>query len=619
MSKCKKFLIYLAITFHMRHLILLLIAILISSTISANAQFVHANIVTIKAVAVKSGEIPEGVVINITVIVTPGTGKVFVSTLPYTEIDMQGSAQLAALTACDLLGLDFTKYDFFYEIKAEAPIVGGPSAGAVMTIATIAALKNLTLRDDVYMTGMIYPDGFIGPVGGIPYKLKAAAEAGAKIFLIPKGQRIVYIQEREVQKQGPFLIITTRTKPVDLVEYGKKLGVKVVEVSTIEEALWYYTGYIIEKPKLTINLSKYADLLKILAIKMKKSTLNFLKVVEKYTNVDEVKKIIKDGDKYFDEGYYYTATSKYFQAKIELRYLYYLNTIKDYDKLSREFDDIQAEIEMMKNYLKNLDVGVESFQIIGAAEERVALAENYLYKAKTSKDKALYYLAYSKERLESARLWLSLLNSIKEDIPINKEVLKKRAEFYLREAQSLIVYAHSIGGYPELINSAEEDLILARNLFDMDFYSGAAIMGIEAITKASLSIELIGVNNEMLNNKIQLVKESAESTLAEVEKIVTPILPIAYYEFAETQPDKILALSYYKLSERLAKLIQMVAKVYPERELIKVGYSPVTPHYDHVQVEHRIERKIIIPGNEAIEFIIGIIIAVYIIRKFRKN
>jgi len=603
----------------MRHLILILIAILVFPTISVNAQFINAKIVTIKAVAVKSGEIPEGVVINITVIVTPGTGKVFVSTLPYTEIDMQGSAQLAALTACDLLGLDFTKYNFFYEIKAESPIVGGPSAGAVMTIATIVALKNLTLRDDVYMTGMIYPDGFIGPVGGIPYKLEAAAKAGAKIFLIPKGQRIVYIQERVEQKHGPFLIITTRTKPVDLIEYGSKLGVKVVEVSTIEEALWYYTGYIIEKPKLTINLSKYSDLLKILAINMKNSTLNFLKVVERFTNVDEVKKLIKDGDRYFNKGYYYTATSKYFQAKIELRYLYYLNTIKDYDSLSREFDNIQAEIDMMKNYLKNLDVGIESFQIIGAAEERVALAESYLFKAKTSKDRALYYLAYSKERLESARLWLSLLNSIREDIPIDKEVLKKRAEFYLREAQSLIVYAHSIGGYPELITNAEEDVILARNLFEMDFYSGAAIMCIDAITKASLSVELIGINSEMLSNKLQVAKESAESTLAEVEKIVTPILPIAYYEFAETQSDKILALSYYKLSERLAKLIHIVAKVYPERELVKVDYPPVNPRYDHVQVEHRIERKVIIPGYKMIEFIIGILIAVYIIRKFHKN
>ena len=81
----------------------------------ASAQFVNESRVDIKAVAVTSGE-SRGVVIDITVIVTPGDGKVFVSTTPFTEIDMQGSAQLAALTACDLLGIDFMKYNFFYEI-----------------------------------------------------------------------------------------------------------------------------------------------------------------------------------------------------------------------------------------------------------------------------------------------------------------------------------------------------------------------------------------------------------------------------------------------------------------------------------------------------------------------
>ncbi|MEM2086547.1 MAG: serine protease-like protein, partial [Archaeoglobaceae archaeon] len=106
---------------------------------------------TIKAVAVKSGESPEGVVINITVSLSPGNGRVFVSTTPFTEIDMQGSAQLSALTACDLLGIDFMKYDFFYVIEADAPIVGGPSAGAVMTIATISLLKNLSLKEEIYM------------------------------------------------------------------------------------------------------------------------------------------------------------------------------------------------------------------------------------------------------------------------------------------------------------------------------------------------------------------------------------------------------------------------------------------------------------------------------------
>ncbi len=603
-----------------RSLSLVLILTLMLPLIPVKGQFVNARVVNIKAVAVKTGEKPEGAVINITVIVTPGTGKVFVSIVPYTEIDMQGSAQLAALTACDLLGLDFTKYDFFYEIKADAPIVGGPSAGAVMTIATIAALKNLTLRKDVFMTGMIYPDGFIGPVGGIPYKLEAAAKAGAKIFLIPKGQRIVYVQERVVKKQGPFLIITTKMKPVDLVEMGKKLGVKVIEVSTIEQALWYYTGYTIEKPKPSFNISKYSNLLKILAINMENRTLHMLKIVERFTEPQEAIQIIHEADNYYKKGYYYTATSKYFQAEIRLRYLYYRNTINNYDDLSREFDNVSKEIDDMVKYLKSIkNLGVESFQIVGAAEERVAWAEEYLFDAKTCGDfdTALNYLALAKERVESAKVWLSLLSTINEDVPINREELKKRAEFYFREAESLIVYARSIGGYPNLISSAEDTMDLARRQFDMGFYAGSAITCIDAITKASLSIEFIGVtNDEMLKDKLESAKKSAEAALAEAEKAVTPILPIAYYEFAETQKDVALAISYYKLSERLAKLILVVAKAYPERELVKVEAPPMTPE-EGVHTYHHIHQisNIEIPGFSLALGLTALALAFYLRRR----
>ncbi len=602
----------------MRRIIPLLLALLILIC-PVKGQFLHARTVTIKAVAVKTGEKPEGVVINITVTVTPGTGKVFVSVVPYTEIDMQGSAQLAALTACDLLGLDFTKYDFFYEINASAPIVGGPSAGAVMTIATIAALKNLTLRKDVFMTGMIYPDGFIGPVGGIPYKLEAAARAGAKIFLIPAGQRIVYVWKRVEKRQGPFLIITSKLVPVDVVKLGQKLGVKVIEVSTIEQALWYYTGYTIKRPKPKFSVSKYSNLLKILAVNMKRSTENLLKKVERFTKPVEALRLIKEGDYYYKKGYYYTATCKYFQAEIRLRYLYYRFTINSYSDLSRAFENVSREIKEMENYLKSIkNLGVETFQIVGAAEERVAWAEKYLYDAKTCEDfdTALHYLALAKERVESARIWLSLLKTIKEDIPINKKVLKKRAEFYLREAESLVVYAASIGGYKDLISMAQSTIDLARRLFDMGFYAGSAITCVDAITKASLSIEFIGVNSKsMLMSKLESAKKDAALALAEAEKVVTPILPTAYYEFAETQKDIAIAITYYKLAERLAKLILVVAKVYPKRTLVKVSTPPVTEE-NVSYVYHRMNRiNVEIPGFTAFISVMAIAVVVYLRRR----
>jgi uncharacterized protein len=609
-------------------LCLLLVAIL---PIQVNAQFLNAKTVNIKAVAVKSGPTPEGAVIDITVTVTNGSGKVFVSTTPYTEIDMQGSAQLAALTACDILGLDFTKYDFFYEIKADAPIVGGPSAGAVMTIATIAALKNLSIRHDVFMTGMIYPDGYIGPVGGIPYKLEAAAKAGAKIFLIPQGQRVVYVQEKVEEQKGPFVFITVRTKPVDLVEYGKKLGVEVKEVSTIEEALWYYTGYTISKPKLKINLAKYSDILKILAVKMKKETLELRNKVGKNEKAD---KLIAKAEKDFERGYYYTATSEYFQAKIELRKAYYMQTIKNSNDLSRVFDELSDELKQMKEYLQKLEnekLGVESFQLIGAGEERIAWAEKYLEKAKTSGDfyTAIDYLALAKERLESAKVWLSLLQTIEEDIPLDKAEVKKRAEFYFRTAQSLIVYASSIHGYSSLIDYAEETLSMAQELYEEGFYSGAEITCMDAIVKAGLAVELIApqdVFEVLIDSKLESAKSSAETAIAEVEGAVTPILPIAYYEFAKSYEEDykaskntelaVYALTYYKLSERLAKLMLFASKAYHEREIVKAEIPPFTPKVKKEDIAQKIEH-IEVPGFEAVLAVLAVVI-VYYKRKYTR-
>lgn len=65
--------------------------------------------------------------------------------------------------------------------------VGGPSAGLMFTLAVIDKLSpgELNGGDFVAGTGTIDSDGKVGPIGGIPYKLIAAREAGANTFLVP--------------------------------------------------------------------------------------------------------------------------------------------------------------------------------------------------------------------------------------------------------------------------------------------------------------------------------------------------------------------------------------------------------------------------------------------------
>ncbi|WP_181762849.1 YlbL family protein [Rhodococcus spelaei] len=65
--------------------------------------------------------------------------------------------------------------------------VGGPSAGLMFTLAVIDKLSTGELNGGQFVagTGTIDSDGDVGPIGGIPYKLIAARDAGATTFLVP--------------------------------------------------------------------------------------------------------------------------------------------------------------------------------------------------------------------------------------------------------------------------------------------------------------------------------------------------------------------------------------------------------------------------------------------------
>jgi PDZ domain-containing protein len=65
--------------------------------------------------------------------------------------------------------------------------IGGPSAGLMFTLAVIDKLTPGELNGGRFVagTGTIDPDGTVGPIGGIPFKMMAARAAGATTFLVP--------------------------------------------------------------------------------------------------------------------------------------------------------------------------------------------------------------------------------------------------------------------------------------------------------------------------------------------------------------------------------------------------------------------------------------------------
>ncbi|MGA8255914.1 MAG: S16 family serine protease [Nocardioides sp.] len=80
-------------------------------------------------------------------------------------------------------------YDFPFDVTINiSPNIGGPSAGLIFSLAVYDTLTkgSLTGGYDVAGTGEIYPDGTVGPIGGIEQKIAGARDQGADLFLVPE-------------------------------------------------------------------------------------------------------------------------------------------------------------------------------------------------------------------------------------------------------------------------------------------------------------------------------------------------------------------------------------------------------------------------------------------------
>lgn len=167
----------------------------------------------------------EGVVMVAEIELRIGEGIPYISTQPKIGIDLQTSLETAILVAENTLLLSLENIDVLLTIKSEEEIdiVDGPSAGAAITVALMAAIQNQTVNHNVYITGEINSDGTIGSVGRLLEKALAVAKNGAEEFLVPQGQSTV--------------------EGTSIEEYLRQQGydTAVREVSTIRQAYQRFT------------------------------------------------------------------------------------------------------------------------------------------------------------------------------------------------------------------------------------------------------------------------------------------------------------------------------------------------------------------------------------------
>ncbi|CAN5608235.1 hypothetical protein BH11MYX1_BH11MYX1_07750 [soil metagenome] len=126
---------------------------------------------------------------------------------------------VSAIVAAQLLGKDLTDFTFS---ATSGGYIDGASASALMTAGFLAGMTGAPIDPTVTMTGIINPDGTIGPVGGIPEKFLGSIAKGKKRLGYPIGMR-----KARSEATGEL---------VDLVELARAHGAEAVEVADAHDA-----------------------------------------------------------------------------------------------------------------------------------------------------------------------------------------------------------------------------------------------------------------------------------------------------------------------------------------------------------------------------------------------
>jgi uncharacterized protein len=404
-----------------------------------------------------------GVATQLKASLIPGDGSVYLSIDPLSELDTQSSLKIASLIAGFISGFDLSNYSVLVRIHSSTPIVGGPSAGAALTTALLALFSNATINESVVITGMIMPDTLVGPVGGIPEKLEAAASVGAKLMIIPAGQR--------------FSVSLKTGSVVDVVEAGRRLGVEVVEASTIYDALKYF-GISISLPE-DLNVSLSSNVM--LAFKSIADDYR-LEYDELYSNVsrdysnyrgslrragvdDDVagflgysRESALRGEESYNSTNYYAASSDYFGALV---YVWAAKLVVDMVVRNRGWSDVlgfvSREVSNASEYFNSLvsgtnpvNLGISSLSVLVELAGRVYESQAYLSELSSVNVPAVndvYKAAYTYMRARSVRGWGTIYEVLESPgLSVDVNSLRGSTQVLLSFSQASVTYLQSLLG-----------------------------------------------------------------------------------------------------------------------------------------------------------------------------
>ncbi len=470
-----------------------------------------------------------GVIANLTVMIKQGSGNVWVDTMPLTKIETQVSARLAKEVSCELLNINCTNKDFYYYMRSDYPLVGGPSAGSTMTVCTMAALLNTTLNPKVTMTGTINPDGSIGPVGAIIPKAKALK--GYDYFLIPDEA------------------VNNNESPIEL-----------IKVNDIIEAFNYFT----DNNLTIINLSKKSlvneDYRKAMKL-MDTSLLNKAKTLLNGTIANE---LYNKSKQYYENEEYYSSASYSVRSLIYSFYETNKQLNNSLIKVSELINKISNNVTIFKESFTNKIIidnlyDLESTAIVmDRIRESEELINESINELNQSINNAIFSASFAQVRLITAKEWSTLLDYFKGTEKINLKItdLKPLAIERIEAARNSITYAQTIVNNLLLTNSINH-LDKAIKAYNSDKVMYSLFESMKARAEANLLMGLTGYNNISL--RINYNKEMAIRSINNMmSKGYLPLLSLSFLEYSDSfkEEDPYQDLLFLAYSKEFATLSQ---------------------------------------------------------------
>lgn len=151
-----------------------------------------------------------GSVLPIVAEVTPtqgATGQVIATGL-LKEIAQESIKNVSAIIK-KFTGKDIKNMDIHVQFIGTYSGVEGDSASVTVATGVISAIENIPVRQDVAMTGSLSVRGQVLPIGGVTYKIEAAAKAGIKKVIIPQSNLDDVVIEEQYKKMVEIVPVTT--------------------------------------------------------------------------------------------------------------------------------------------------------------------------------------------------------------------------------------------------------------------------------------------------------------------------------------------------------------------------------------------------------------------------